>query len=76
MTSAFEHREVMRAAMQFDETRSVDQVLAEHKQRHDTSSKPTSGRTAPQSTANVSKGEMDKLNALLAKGRTRGEDDD
>lgn len=74
MTNAFELREIMKASVGYD-PRSVDEVLAEHKRRHDEPApRPgIKGRPAPPtvSAAAPKKSEMDKLAALLANAKPR-----
>lgn len=66
MGNPFEFREIMKASFHFNETRSVDEVVAEHEANHKNRNKKTpNGVKAPDMTAVPSKPEMDKLKAMM-----------
>lgn len=81
MGSPFEHREVMKAAMRYNEERTVEQVLAERaRARAESESKMaemrkrgSAGSKIPSAPAlsSVPKSEMDKLRDMLANAPAR-----
>lgn len=81
MGSPFEHREVMKAAMRYNEERTVEQVLADRERRRaeDESrmadmrkrGKATAGVPRTPTLAPVPQSEMDKLREMLANAPPR-----
>ena len=73
MGSPTEHRELMRANFRFNETRSVEEVIAAQKARHATPNAPTKGKRQPvrppAEHGIVRREALDEMNALLARGR-------
>lgn len=72
--NAFEHRELMKALVGYSD-KTVEQVLAEQKERHKPTQSGSSakgkGGTPPPSGSVPRKAELDKLAALIAKGKPR-----
>ncbi len=74
MGSPFEYREIMKAHFHYNETRTVDEVLAEHRQRHDDSSKGRSSKgrnLAAPATSTAPRSELEKARAMLANAPMR-----
>ena len=71
MSNPWEYREIMRAQFRINETRSVDEVLAEHKRRHaeanqDKKSKGrTFAQTGPPPSSTPQESEIAKARALM-----------
>lgn len=69
MGNPHEYREVMKAAMRFNEERTVEQVMADQTRRHEESrAKRGKKGASPPSTPThgvVQQSELDKMNALL-----------
>lgn len=68
MGNPFEFREIMKASFHFNETRTVDEVIAEQEANRNKSKSRAKGSPmkAPDLTAKPSTVEMDKLRAMLA----------
>lgn len=67
MSNPFDFREVMKAHMQYNETRTVEQVLADQKARDERSdpSKPTVSKTPPAPGRSATMDELAAARALL-----------
>jgi hypothetical protein len=69
MASPFDFRDVMKAHMAYDETRTVDQVLAEHKARDQARDNPSASgvvsKTPPPLSAPASDAQLEAARALL-----------
>lgn len=65
MGNPFEYRDIMKASFHFNETRTVDEVLAEQEANRKDKGKRKDGTKAPDLSAVPSKAEMDKLKAML-----------
>ena len=69
--NAYEHRELMKALVGYS-GKSVDQVLAEQKQKHEPkASGSKGGAKAPAPASAPRKSELDKLAALIANAKPR-----
>lgn len=78
MSNPFEYRELMRAQFRYDEARSVDQILAEHKKRRDDQARESkrkskgagTGPLRPPAHGVVDQSERAKVMAMLNKNVT------
>lgn len=73
MSNPFEFEELMRAAMQYGTTKTVDEVSAEIEQRHKQSTQRRPGkappRPAPSASKPLPKGELDLLQSMLRQAK-------
>lgn len=83
MGNPYEYRELMKAQFRFGETRTVDQVLEDHRRRHEEAAnaaknRSKKGRTfmptqAPAGTDEIKKTDMDAVLALLGGAKPKSE---
>ena len=66
MSNPFDYREIMKAHMRYNETRTVEEVLAEQRARDEAGDKPTGvSKTPPPPGRAATTAELDAARALL-----------
>jgi len=71
MSNPFEWREIATAQMQYGTTRTVDEVIAEHRASHERANRTTAKGTAAPELGTVRKSELSKLHEMLASAKPR-----
>jgi hypothetical protein len=65
MSNPFDYREIMKAHMQYNETRTVEQVLADQKAREKSDDNPGVSKTPPPPGRAATASELEAARALL-----------
>lgn len=70
MSNPFDYRDIMKAHMRYNETRTVDEVIAEQKARMEDGNRPTgASKTPPEPGRAATKSELDAARALLGNAK-------